>query len=463
VRGSGAPGAIIMTRVASLWRYMAAMPSLVPQPIRIDCVRRAVVLFGLLLGSCGPAPPRGDRIDLVLWKNQVGLDEAAITNVLIDRFNAGQHRWRVIAQSLPQGGYDQSIVAASLAGRMPCIVAVDSPMVARYAWAGHLRPLDGQVSAALLRRVSPAAVGRYGGHAYAVGQFDAALALYTRASILRRMHTRVPTLDRPWTGAEFQTLLERLKAEGAYRYPLDLATRDDKVSWWTYAFSPMLQSFGGDLIDRRTMTSAEGVLNGAPAQAFGAWFQALFAKGLVARAEPDENAFVKGRAAIAYSGDWWEPDFRKAWGSDLLVLPPPDFGHGVVIGGGSWQWAISRTCPHPDGAGAFITFMLQDKQIAAMSDASGNVPVTEHAAALSRDFGPHGQSRVFFELMRRFARQRPATPAFPTIANAFTFAMRDVMDGKDVHDSLDDATDDIDRALADTVGADDCGRARGAR
>jgi len=87
---------------------MAAMPSLVPQPIRIDCVRRAVVLFGLLLGSCGPPPPRGDRIDLVLWKNQVGLDEAAITNVLIDRFNAGQHRWRVIAQSLPQGGYGRA-------------------------------------------------------------------------------------------------------------------------------------------------------------------------------------------------------------------------------------------------------------------------------------------------------------------------------------------------------------------
>lgn len=405
-----------------------------------------------LLASCGQTTQRSDRIDLVLWKNQAGLDEEAETKVLIDRFNAGQHTWRVVAQSLPQGGYDQSIVAASLAGRMPCILAVDSPMVASYAWAGHLRPLDGAIAPAMLAKISPAAIGRYAGKTYAVGQFDAALALFTRASILKRTHTRVPTLDHPWTEAEFQNLLERLKASGTYRYPLDLATRDDKASWWTYAFSPVLQSFGGDLIDRRTMASANGVLNGAPAQRFGNWFQALFAKGLVSRQEPDENAFVKGRAAVVYTGDWWAPDYRKYAGDDLLILPPPDFGHGVVIGGGSWQWAIGKTCAHPDGAAAFISFMLQDAQIAAISDATGNVPVTEGAAAQSRDFGPSGKSRVFFDLMQRFARPRPATPAFSTVSNAFTFAMRDVMDGKNVHDSLDDATDDIDRTIADNHG-----------
>lgn len=415
-------------------------------------IRLAIAVLGVLLGSCSQAGAPADRIELVLWKNQAGLEEEAATKAMIDRFNAGQHTWRVVAQSLPQGGYDQSIVAASLAGRMPCILAVDSPMVASYAWSGHLRPLDDAIAPTVLARISPSAVGRYAGRTYAVGQFDAALALFTRASILARTHTRIPTLDHPWTGAEFQTLLRRLKADGDYRYPLDLATRDDKASWWTYAFSPLLQSFGGDLIDRRTMASAEGTLNGTQAQQFGRWFQELFAKGLVARQEPDENAFVKGRAAIVYTGDWWTPEYRKYAGNDLLILPPPDFGHGVVIGGGSWQWAIGRTCPHADGAAAFITFMLQDAQIAAISDATGNVPVTEGAAARTRDFGPNGRSRVFFELMRRFARPRPATPAFSVISNAFTFALRDVMDGKNVRDALDDATDDIDRTIADHHG-----------
>jgi multiple sugar transport system substrate-binding protein len=415
-------------------------------------IRSAAILLGALLAGCGPRAAGDGRIDLVLWKNQAGLAEDAQTAAQIDQFNAAQGRWRIVAQTLPQKGYDQSVAAAALAGQMPCILAVDSPMVASYAWAGHLRPLDGYVDPARLGAVSPFAVGRFAGKTYAVGQFDAALALFTRRSILARTHTRIPTLDHPWSQAEFQTLLDRLKASGAYRYPLDLGTRDDKASWWTYAFSPMLQSFGGALIDPRGMTSAQGVLNGAAAQRFGGWFQALFAQGLVNRQEPDDEAFLTGRAAVAYTGDWSAPEYRRLAGADLLILPPPDFGHGVVIGGGSWQWAIARTCAHPEGAGAFIDFLLQDRQIAAISDATGNVPVTEGGAAVSRDFSRGGKSRVFFDLMRRFARQRPATPAFSVVSNAYTFALRDIMDGKPVQDALDDAVDDIDQAIADHRG-----------
>lgn len=411
----------------------------------------AVAIVSALTG-CGRPEPSHKAIDLVLWKNQAGLDEEAASQALVNRFNASQSKWRVVAQSLPQGGYNQSIVAASLAGRMPCVMAVDSPMVASYAWAGHLRPLKAFVPDSTIDDISPSAVGRYDGTVYALGQFDAALAIFTKRSILESTHTRVPTLDHPWTLDEFQTLLERLKASGQYRYPLDLATRDDKASWWTYAFSPMLQSFGGDLIDRGSMRRADGTLNGADAQRFGRWFQTLFAKGLVARAEPDENAFVKGRAAVVYTGGWWAPEYRKYAGDDLLILPPPDFGHGVVIGGGSWQWAISQTCPHPEGAGAFIQFLLKPEQMAAMSDASGGIPTTEAGAAASRDFGKGGQSRIFFDLMRRFAKPRPASPAFPVISNAFTASMRDIMDGGDVADSLDDAADDIDTTIADSHG-----------
>jgi len=267
-----------------------------------------------------------------------------------------------------------------------------------------------------------------------------------------RMHTRIPTLDRPWSAAEFETLLARLKASGSYRYPLDLFTRDGKPSWWAYAYSPLLQSFGGDLIDRNNMARAQGTLNGADAQRFGVWFNALFAREWVSRSEPDDYAFVKGRAALAYAGNWWAPEYRAVAGHDLLILPPPDLGHGVVIGGGSWQWAITSGCAHPDGAGAFIAFMLQASSIAAMSDATGYVPVTEAGAAASRDFKPGGKSRIFFELMRRFARQRPATPAFPAIASAFTLALRDIMDGKNVEDALDDGVDEIDSTIADHGG-----------
>ena len=39
--------------------------------------------------------------------------------------------------------------------------------------------------------------------------------------------------------------------------------------WYPYAFSPLLQSFGGDIVDRSTYKSAEGALNSDAALAFG--------------------------------------------------------------------------------------------------------------------------------------------------------------------------------------------------
>nr|WP_253718190.1 extracellular solute-binding protein [Sphingomonas sp. AP4-R1] len=407
-----------------------------------------VLLLSAILAGCSAEGRHDGRTELVLWRHQAGDIEEAAGQGAIDRFNASQSRWHITAQSLPQGGYTQSIVAASLAGQLPCLMTVDQPMVANFVEAGHLRPLDELIPATITAQVTPAAQGRYEGHLYSIGQFDAALALFTRRSALARIGARIPTLDHPWSLTEFDMVLQRLKATG-YRHPLDLATRDTKSDWWTYAFSPILQSFGGDLLDRRTLRSADGALNGPEAQAFGRWFRSLFTRALVDRREPDDRAFVTGRAAIAYTGNWWAPDYRAAVGDDLLILPPPDFGHGTVIGGGSWQWAISSSCPHPDGASAFIRFLERPVEMARVADAAGMIPVSAEGAALSTDFRPGGRSRIFFDLMQRFARQRPATPAFPVVSNSVFFALQNIADGADPRDALDDATDAIDQAIAD--------------
>ena len=56
-------------------------------------------------------------------------------------------------------------------------------------------------------------------------------------------------------------VLKKIKDSGDFDYPLDLAT-SLTGEWWPYAYSPFLQSFGGDLINRTDYKSAEGVLNG---------------------------------------------------------------------------------------------------------------------------------------------------------------------------------------------------------
>lgn len=416
---------------------------------------RGLVLsaMSLCLAACGGGDGSVDsRIEIVLWKHQTGPAEEAGNDALFERFNASQDQWRLAPQTIPQRAYTESVMASAMAGQMPCILTVDQPKVPSFVWAGHLRPLDDLIAPGTLDGVTETAIGRYEGQTYSVGQFDAALAIFARRSVLDRVGARIPTVDDPWSKDEFDRILADIKATGDFPYVLDLQTRDGYSDWWTYGFSPLLQSYGGDLIDRDGMVEAEGTLNGPEAIAFALWFQDLFEKGLVNRKEPDEFAFQRGRVAMSYTGNWWAPGFSEAHGDDMVILPPPDFGKGTVIGGGSWQWAISSGCENPEAAAAFIEFLITPEEVAAMSEAAGMIPVSDAAAAMTEKFRVGGEWRTFFELMKRYARPRPETPAFATISNAWFKAMQDVMNGKDVRDALDDAVDEIEQEIADNGG-----------
>lgn len=411
----------------------------------------APLLAMAVVGGCAQGTDDGEAT-LRIWRHQVGTEEDQANKAMIVRFALAHPEIEVSEQSIPQGSYPQSVMAAAMAGRLPCILTVDAPMVPSFVWAGHIRPLDTLLPKAAFDDIAPTALSRFNGHIYSVGQFDAALAIYARRSALESVGARIPTIVDPWTRQEFDTLLEALKAAGEYDVPLDLGTQEPNPNWWTYAYSPMLQSFGGDLVDRRTMLSADGVINGPDALAFARWFRSLFARGLARRQEPDDQALLQGRAALLYSGNWRAPELEEAFGDDLLILPPPDFGSGPVIGSGSWQWAVSSGCAHPQAAAEFIAQAISTDEIAEMAEAAGMVPVSAAAAARTSAFREGARWRVFFELSRAFAKERPVTPAFTTISNSFYRALRDIADGADPRDRLDDAADDIDRAIADNDG-----------
>ncbi len=409
-----------------------------------------LILFSLF-GCADTSDKAGTNTTITVWRHQAAPAEENASRAALARFDATHPEWHIKVQSIPQGAYTESLMAASMAGSLPCVLTVDQPMIPSFVWAGHLLPLDGLLPQALTSKMSPIALGRYDGELYGVGQFDGALAVYARRSALDAVGARIPTLDTPWSKEEFEALLEALKEDG-YAYPLDIGARDLKADWWTYAFSPLLQSFGGDLIDRTNYQQADGYLNGPDAIAFAKWFHSLFERGFVNRQEPDERGFQKGRNALSYNGNWWAADYAAAVGEDLIILPPPDLGNGPVIGGGSWQWAISATCEHPQEAAALLSFLISTEEIVAMANAASMVPVTADAAAQSDNFSEDGDWRVFYDLMSRYAKERPTTPAFTTISNAFFKAMRDIMNSADPRDRLDDAVDDIEQVIEDNDG-----------
>jgi multiple sugar transport system substrate-binding protein len=269
--------------------------------------------------------------------------------------------------------------------------------------------------------------------------------IVSRKSILDKFGIRVPTIDKPWTKDEFTSALEKIKTSGTYQYPLDLAT-SFTGEWWPYAYSPFLQSFGGDLISRTDYKSAEGVLNGDKAVQWATWFRSLVTDKLVplkSGADPAKD-FINGKTAMLYNGTWTATDTRNAFGKDTLFLPPPDLGTGPKIGGASWQWGMSTNCSDPAGAADYMKFAAQDKYVASVSRDTKNIPATKAAAATVDGYGPGQPNQVFRDYSEKFAVLRPVTPGYPFIATEFTKTAQDIINGADPKTALDQAVKDID-------------------
>jgi len=211
----------------------------------------------------------------------------------------------------------------------------------------------------------------------------------------------------------------------------------------------MVQSFGGDLIDRKTYTTADGVLNGPEALAWGKWFQGLFKNGYANPTPADNNGFLQGTIPLWYTGSWSANDVTKKWGDDALFVPAVDFGKGPKIGAGSWEWGISANSKHAEGAWEFIKFLMAPEQVAAMSKATGLIPTTPAAAELTDTYKTGGPYRVFYDMLAAYAVVRPPTPGYLIISSAFEKAGNAIRDGNDVQNALDDAVDKIDQDIKD--------------
>jgi multiple sugar transport system substrate-binding protein len=410
------------------------------------------VLAGLALGLTACASGSSDSgavtkngvTTLMLWTHNGGNDvELAVNQRVIDDFNASQDKYKVTLQSFPQDAYDDSVTAAAAAEKLPCIMDMDGPNVPNWAWAGYLQPLD--LPKELFEGQLPSTLGIVDDQLYSFGHYDVALNLITRRSVLEKYDIRVPSMAKPWTKAEFDDALAKIKAGGEFAYPFDLGTAGGG-EWVPYAYSPILQSFGGDLIDRASLTTAEGALNGSEALEWAEWTQDLVEQGYIAQKSGADSTvdFVNGKTAIVWSGSWAADAVTEKYGDDALFLPPVDFGNGPKIGGASWQWGMSADCPAKEGALEFLEFSAQTKYHVAYAEELGLIPATEEAAAQVEEFAPGGKYRVFYEFSDKYAVQRPVTPAYPFISSVFQKAYADILAGGDPKAVLDKAVTDID-------------------
>lgn len=419
-----------------------------------------LVIFSLvffLLSACD----RNDRSltekgvpSLSVWVHAGQASERRTIEDQIESFNQQHNDVNVSLTFIPERSYNAQVQAAAIAGALPDVLEFDVPYLYSYAWQGHLQPLESLIPSALQQDLLPSIIqqGTYQGHLYGVGTFDSGLALYSRRSLLKAVKARIPTQpQQAWHRQEFAQILARLAARDPDAAVLDLKLNYPD-EWFTYAFSPLLISAGGDLIDRSNYLTAQGVLNGPSSVMAMEEVQGWLNKGWV---DPnlDDAAFVSGRVALSWAGHWEYHRYKEAFGEDLILLPLPDFGHGSRTGQGSWVWGITRNSAVPDKAATLIRYLLQPAQILAMTDANGAVPATHTAIAQSPLYQKGGPLQLFTQqLVEGYAVPRPQTPAYPIISASFRQAFDDIRHGMSVQQALDRAANKIDNEIRDNRG-----------
>jgi multiple sugar transport system substrate-binding protein len=391
------------------------------------------------------------RIEIsVFFHTGQGAERDALNTILVN-FNSNQNDYIAIATELPEGSYTDQVNAAAIAGTLPCLLDFDGPTLYSFAYRGYLLPIDQFTSPELLADILPSIIqqGTYREHLYSLGIFDSGLALWGNRDYLDAASIRIPeSIHDSWTLGEFNSILESLAQLGTLETPLDLKMNYGEGEWYTYGFSPLIQSFGGDLINRETYLSAEGYLNGKESIAAMTWFQNLFANDYAVANPPGDNMFVDGEAALSWVGHWAYNQYSEALGDRLVLIPMPRFGNRAATGMGSWNWGITTTCNNPQGAWSLLEFMLQEDQMTIMTEASGAIPSRLSVLARNERYTPGGELFIYVQqLQEGLAIPRPQTPAYPVITSAFSLAVNAIANGANVQATLNLAVQTIDAEI----------------
>jgi len=419
--------------------------------------RLCFILLALCLSACEQSEQAKDvqpGTVLSVWAHAGQAAERDVLRRQLQSYDDSHPDLHIKLTFIPERSYNAQVQSAAIAGALPDLLEFDVPYLYNYVWQGHLQPLDTLLPGDIKQDLLPSilAQGTYRGDLYAVGTFDSGLGLYARRSLLQQVQARIPTRPQDaWSVEEFDRILQRLAKHDADGAVLDLKLNYPD-EWFCYAFSPILQSAGADLIDRRDYQHASGVLNSAAAVRAMTQLQHWLRDGLV---DPnvDDAAFVRGRVALSWAGHWEYRRYHAAFGKDLVVLPLPDFGHGSRTGQGSWAWGITRHAKAPAQAAKLIAYLLQTPQILAMTNANAAVPATRASIAQSELYRPGGPLRLFaLQLKHGVAVPRPRTPAYPVISAAFRQAFADIRNGEPVQQTLNHAAHVIDQDIRDNHG-----------
>lgn len=382
-----------------------------------------------------------------VWSHQGQEAENQAMRAIADAFNEAHanQQMRVELTFFPDHQYTEKISIAAAANDLPDALGIDGPTLAQFVDAGLLAPLEPYFEKEELTDFLPTIVaqGTIDGTLYALGAFDSAMVLYYDKDRLAAAAVLPPPRGTAWTWAEFVDACHALKAVGDNPVALHMDITGDE--WYTYAFSPLIWSAGGQLIDVPA-SRVQGVLNAPENVAVLQDWQRLFEAGLAARAPINPDPFGSGETAMDWSGHWMARSHVAAKGDKLGVMPLPRTGPTPAAACGSWCWALNAHSPRRDTAAKWLRWVTHPEHGKAIVAASGAVPARRSALHHFPEYA-NDPWRLFMELLEEHGRPRPQTPFYPNLTQHFAAAVRDIAHGADPQARLDRAAEAVQRII----------------
>ncbi|MGI5096581.1 extracellular solute-binding protein [Treponema socranskii] len=351
----------------------------------------------------------------------------------------------------PKDELDGKLQVAPVVGDAPDMIIVDYLQMPAYYEAGLIEALDKYMPASLKSDLIPSVVAEstYQGKLISTAQFDAGMGLWANKAMLQKAGVRIPvSYKEAWSKAEFEDALKKLKASGV---PYPIYIRQNKPSTLYFTYMPILASFGGDYIDRKTL-HAKGVLDGPNTVAAYDYLTWLLKQGyLNGRCDYEDAFYGKKESALALIGHWKYTDHVKNLGDDAIIIPPPNFGKGVFTCSGSTVWAMTTAAKQngiADDVWRILQMSLEPANIRIVTDFNGAIPsrksVMDQVAALQKG----GRLYLYREQLEAgISVLRPLTPAHMTIYTAMQAATGDIIHGADAKTTLTAAAKEIDAVI----------------
>ncbi|MBQ9326832.1 MAG: extracellular solute-binding protein [Clostridia bacterium] len=387
---------------------------------------------------------------VVVWATD-GAETVVYTQMFED-FNANHTDIQVDFQPFPQDELLNKLSTADVVGDTPDVIIIDGLQIPYYQDLDMIACIDEYVTDEMKQDVLPSiwAENTYDGKIYGVAQFDSGMGMWTRRSVLESLGVRIPvSYKEAWTVEEFEEILQKAKDAG-YAYPLYI--RQNKVTSLYFTWMPIIASYGGDFLNRDTMTATGALDSEGTIKAYD-WMKKMIDAGFINPACDYEDAFF-GREEALFSmlGHWKYSDHVGAFGDDAIIVPMPDFGGGVYTCSGSTVVVMTQKTVD-DGKGdlawTVIDAIMSPEYIGMVCAVNGGVPARSSVMDTMPEWQEGGRLYLYREQLEAgISYLRPITPAHATVYNAVANVVTDILAGTgEPADLLHAAAADVDEII----------------